>query len=49
MFVPNTLEEKQIAEALAHYYTAATNAQRKWALLLANQKQGLTPDPLAFA
>jgi hypothetical protein len=50
MFVPSTPDEKQIAGALAEYYTAASAAQRKWALLPQNQKQGLSPpDPLTFA
>lgn len=49
IFVSNTPEEKQIAGALARYYTATTNAQKKWALLRPYQKQGLTPpEPLAF-
>ncbi len=49
-FVSTTTEEKEIAKALALYYTIGTDAQKKWALLLSNQQQGLTPpDPLTFA
>lgn len=48
-FVPSTPEEKQTAEALAHYYTAAIDTQKKWALFPPHQKRGLTPpDPLTF-
>ncbi len=40
IFVSTTTEEKEIAEALAHYYTEGTDAQKKWALLLPQSATG---------